>query len=288
MHHCQYHPLIILSKITHIVSYLVVTNHPVHDPDIQHVPFIAISPVFLSSLYSTYYHRVMAYDAFAKIVLPLQHKLYYVVMSLARFNLYANSYGFLLLRSRRDWSFFLEIFSICAFWVWYGKVLMGTGSWITAIASVLVSNMVASPLHVQASFTNWCPSSHADLTTIQIVLSHFARSTDDLGPVESFVHRQLRTTTDVICPDSLAFLHGGLHLQVTHHLFPRLPRHNLRAASLLVKEFAQAEGIEYAEFGFIEGNGEVLDVLKGVADQARIMGMVAGEEIKHKINGHHH
>ena len=119
----------------------------------------------------------------------------------------------------------------------------------------------------------------------QIVLSHFARSTDDLGPKESFVHRQLRTTTDVICPDSLAFLHGGLHLQVTHHLFPRLPRHNLRAASFLVKEFATAEGLEYAEFGFIHGNGEVLSVLKNVAEQAKVIGVVADANAK---KGHFH
>lgn len=108
-------------------------------------------------------------------------------------------------------------------------------------------------------------------------------STADLGPVESFPHRQLRTTTDVICPPVLSFVHGGLHLQVTHHLFPRLPRHNLREASVLVKEFAKEQGLVYAEFGFISGNGEVLSVLKNVADQARIVGMVADREIREAI-----
>lgn len=117
------------------------------------------------------------------------------------------------------------------------------------------------------------------------MLSHFSRSTADLGPSESFAHRQLRTTTDVICPDSLAFLHGGLHLQVTHHLFPRLPRHNLRQASYLVKEFAREQGLEYAEFGFIKGNGDVLGVLKDVAEQARLVGMVARAEIDEHLHG---
>lgn len=87
----------------------------------------------------------------------------------------------------------------------------------------------------------------------------------------------------MICPDSLAFLHGGLHLQVTHHLFPRLPRHNLRAASLLVKEYAKEQGLEYAEFGFLKGNGEVLGVLKDVAEQARIVGVVANAEVEERI-----
>jgi len=118
---------------------------------------------------------------------------------------------------------------------------------------------------------------------VQIVLSHFSMSTADLGPTESFPHRQLRTTTDVICPPYLSFLHGGLHLQVTHHLFPRLPRHNLRAASVLVKEYAKEQGLVYAEFGFIEGNGDVLNVLKAVAEQARLVGVVAEKEIQDAI-----
>jgi sphingolipid 8-(E)-desaturase len=115
------------------------------------------------------------------------------------------------------------------------------------------------------------------------VLSHFSRSTADLGPTESFPHRQLRTTTDVICHPSVAFLHGGLHLQVTHHLFPRLPRHNLARASQLVKQFAAEQGLEYAEFGFVDGNAEVRGVLRGVAEQVKIMHMVASEEVKEAV-----
>jgi len=105
-------------------------------------------------------------------------------------------------------------------------------------------------------------------------------STEDLGPGESFMSRQLRTTSDVICDPSIEFIHGGLHLQVTHHLFPRLPRHNLREASLIVKEFAKEENLEYAEFGFVEGNKDVLGVLKAVAGQVGMMANVANVEAK--------
>lgn len=104
--------------------------------------------------------------------------------------------------------------------------------------------------------------------------------TGDLGPIESFPHRQLRTTTDVLCSDSIGFIHGGLHLQVTHHLFPRLPRHNLRRASELVKEFAAAEGLTYAEFGFVDGNQEVIGTLRHVAEQVKILSKVANAEVK--------
>jgi sphingolipid 8-(E)-desaturase len=115
------------------------------------------------------------------------------------------------------------------------------------------------------------------------VLSHYSRPTGDLGPTESFPHRQLRTTADVVCPDYLQFVHGGLHLQVTHHLFPRVPRHNLRQASMLVKEFAKEQGLEYAEFGFVEGNAEVRGVLQHVAEQVKIMGKVAKAEAEEAV-----
>jgi len=250
----------------------LVTNHPSHDPDIQHLPFFAISPTFLSSLYSSYYKRIMALDAVAKIFIPFQHKLFYVVMSLARFNLYALSYTFLgktAFQPRKAvggrWWWWSEVICIGLFHSWYFAVLRGTGSWSTALTYLLVSNVVPSPLHVQ------------------IVLSHFSRSTADLGPAESFPARQLRTSADVICSPSIEFIHGGLHLQVTHHLFPRLPRHNLREASLLVKEFAKEQGLEYYEFGFFEGNEEVRGVLRQVAEQVKFIGVVADAHIREAI-----
>ncbi|KAG8691247.1 hypothetical protein FRC11_005629, partial [Ceratobasidium sp. 423] len=131
----------------------LVTNHPSHDPDIQHIPFFAISPKFLNSLWSSYYKRIMVHDAVSKIFLSVQHKLFYVVMSLARFNLYANSYGFLIksgiFQGRRRWTWWLEIVGIAFYWTWYINVLRGCGDFKTGLAYFLISHVVPSPLHVQ-------------------------------------------------------------------------------------------------------------------------------------------
>ncbi|KAF7306867.1 Delta 8-sphingoloid desaturase protein [Mycena indigotica] len=256
----------------HNVHHLV-TNHPTHDPDIGHLPFIAISPVFFNSLWSTYRKRILDFDRFSQFFVQLQHRLFYILLGLARFNLYANSYPFLIRKAfdtRRArgayWAWALEVAGIVCFWCWYGRVVINCDTWKTSMAYFLISHIAASPVHVQ------------------IVLSHFSMSTEDLGPTESFPDRQLRTTTDVICPDWLGWIHGGLQLQVTHHLFPRLPRHNLKAASALAKEFAQEQGLVYAEFGWIEGNGDVLGVLRDVADQVKILGQVADAEVKQAID----
>lgn len=217
----------------------------------------------------------MLLDAFAKIMIPFQyvkgyplppltqcswcyyrHNLYYIVLSLARFNLYANSYIFLLgPKSKRDAFWAYEITGIVFYWAYYGSMLRHLPSWQMRLGYLLISHIMASPVHVQVSslFRSMPTVPIPSLTFAQIVLSHFACSTEDLGPAESFPSRQLRTTMDVICDQNIEWIHGGLNLQVTHHLFPRLPRHNLRAASMLVKEYCKEHDIVYREHFFIEG-----------------------------------
>ena len=117
----------------------------------------------------------------------------------------------------------------------------------------MVSHMITAPLHVQ------------------ITLSHFAMSTADLGIHESFPQKMLRTTMDVDCPEWLDFIHGGLQFQAIHHLYPRIPRHNLRRTQKLVQGFCSEVGIPYALYGFVDGNKEVIGRLSEVARQAAIL-----------------
>jgi len=146
------------------------------------MPFFAISNQFLNNLYSSYYKRIMILDKFASFVLPFQDKLYYIVMSLARFNLYANSYVFLAKRAfagKRDrggkWTFWLEVFCLILFWNWYIPVLKGTGSWKNALAYLFITNMVPSPLHVQVLLcVSWCNTKSR--------LTHDCRSSSPTSP----------------------------------------------------------------------------------------------------------
>ena len=143
MRHCSIHSF----RVFNVIS---------SDPDIEHLPFFAISPHFLSNLYSSYYKRIMPFDFAAKVFLRIQHKLFYLVMSLARFNLYRLSYSYLYnsrhasIKARGGrWSWWGEIIGITVFWTWYGALIWGTGSWQDALLYMLVSHVVPSPLHVQ-------------------------------------------------------------------------------------------------------------------------------------------
>lgn len=54
------------------------------------------------------------------------------------------------------------------------------------------------------------------------------------------------------------FMYGGLNLQIEHHLFPSMPRANLRKVRPFVIEFCRENGIEYYQTGIIRSYKEVL------------------------------
>ncbi|KAJ5376952.1 hypothetical protein N7509_013838 [Penicillium cosmopolitanum] len=246
-------------KRSHNVHHIM-TNAPEHDPDIELMPFFALSHRFFGNLRSTYYDRIMEYDAVSKAVVKYQHYLYYPILLFGRFNLYFLSWEHIIVgRGPRHgagwWHRWFELSGQAFFWTWfgYGVVYLSIPSWWSRIAFVLISHMVTAPLHVQ------------------ITLSHYAMSTADLGPRESFPQKMLRTTMDVDCPPWLDFVHGGLQFQAIHHLYPRIPRHNLRKTQEFVKEFCEDVNIPYAVFTFFDGNKEVISRLGHVAKQARIL-----------------
>ncbi|ORY07530.1 fatty acid desaturas-like protein [Clohesyomyces aquaticus] len=246
-------------KYNHNVHHLV-TNSPEHDPDIEHMPFFAITHRFFENLFSSYYERIMDYDAFAKFMIRYQHYLYYIILCFGRFNLYRLSWVYLLTgqgprKGPAWWHRYFEIAGQVFFWTWfgYGVVYKSVpGGW-NRLGFVLISHFITMPLHVQ------------------ITLSHFAMSTADLGTTESFPQKMLRTTMDVDCPQWLDFFHGGLQFQAIHHLYPRIPRHNLRRTQKLVREFCNEVDIPYALFGFVDGNKVVIGKLGDVSRQAAIL-----------------
>lgn len=246
-------------KRSHNVHHIV-TNSPEHDPDIELMPFFTVSHRFFDSLHSTYYDRIMPYDAFTKLAVRYQAWLYYPVLTLGRFNLYLLSWDYLFrgLGPRKGsawWHRWFEIAGQLFFWTWfgYGVLYSAIPTMWHRFVFVMISHMVTAPLHVQ------------------ITLSHYAMSTADLGAHESFPQKMLRTTMDVDCPPWMDFIHGGLQFQAVHHLFPRLPRHNLRRAQGLVQDFCDDVGIPYALYGFVDGNKEVIGRLGEISRQAAML-----------------
>ena len=254
----DFHSICLSNTYAQCQVHHLITNSPEHDPDIQNVPLFSTCPTFMKSIHSTYYDFTYIWDAAANIAVKYQKYTYYPVMGVARFNLYILSIHHLLLSpntSPVSWTRPTELAFMACYWFLFGYCLVWRSipTWTLRIAFVLVSHVVTMPLHVQ------------------ITLSHWGMPTADLGEGESFPQRQLRTTMDVDCPAWLDFIHGGLQFQAVHHLFPRVPRHNLRRLQFLVREFCAETGIEYKCLGFVEGNKEVLGRLGDIGRQAEML-----------------
>jgi delta8-fatty-acid desaturase len=246
-------------KSSHNVHHLI-TNHPEHDPDIQNTPLFATCPSQFRNVHSTYYNFDFVWDKACEIMLPYQKYAYYPIMAFARFNLYALGWMHLISpRSKHGgaaaWARPAEIVGMATYWFVFGYLLVWRTlpDWPTRVAFVLTSHLITMLLHVQ------------------ITLSHWGMPTCDLGDNESFAQKQLRTTMDVLCPIWLDWLHGGLQFQAIHHLFPRVPRHNLRKIQPMVKEFCQETGIQYTIYGFVKGNGTVISRLDEISAQLAML-----------------
>jgi fatty acid desaturase len=61
---------------------------------------------------------------------------------------------------------------------------------------------------------------------------------------------------------------GGLNYQIEHHLFPSMPRGNLRKAQRIVKAYCAAHRVSYLEMGFIASYAQALRHLDTVGRSA--------------------
>jgi fatty acid desaturase len=62
-----------------------------------------------------------------------------------------------------------------------------------------------------------------------------------------FARRQVTTARNIRGGRLTTFMLGGLNYQIEHHLFPSMPRPNLRRVQVLVKDFCLEAGLGYSE-----------------------------------------
>merc|ERR1712187_194898 len=214
-------------------------------------------PKIFGKFWSSYHSKWVVTDSIARFLVQWQHILYYPVMALARFNLYVQSYVLLLFKPD-DPSFDYrktEIASMLVFAIWYSALLSTLPSWTEVITYVLISHGVSGILHVQ------------------ICISHFAMGTYHGNAYndesDEWFKMQVATTMNVDCPWWMDWFHGGLQFQIEHHLYPRLPRHNLRECSKYVKALCKKYKLHYHNPGFFQANVELIQCLKKTAVEAQ-------------------
>lgn len=211
-------------KRSHNVHHLV-CNSIEHDPDIQHMPLLAVtSDIFNGSsglehgkFWTTYHRKWVQFDSVARFMVSHQHWLFYPIMAFARFNLYAQSYLLLLDGDEPDSAFGGKsrgTFRRRAEFI----ALLGFLCWMVALVFFFMpvthvgpdgSDLSFSPLVERLLFIV-CSHAFAGLLHVQICLSHFSMTTyHGLGGIDKngqkddsdeWFRMQVATTMNIECP----------------------------------------------------------------------------------------
>ncbi|KAH1080987.1 hypothetical protein J1N35_020748 [Gossypium stocksii] len=237
-------------KWTHNAHHIA-CNSLDYDPDLQHIPFFAVSSRFFNSLTSYFYGRKLNFDPLARFLISYQHLTFYPVMCVARVNLYLQT--LLLLFSNRkvpDRAF--NVMGILVFWTWFPLLLSYLPNWQERFMFVLTSFAVTSIQH------------------IQFCLNHFSANVY-VGPPNGndWFEKQTSGTLDIVCSSWMDWFFGGLQFQLEHHLFPRLPRCQLRKVSPVVKDLCKKHNLPYRSLSFWDANVSTIKTLRTAAMQAR-------------------
>lgn len=251
----------------------VVTNSVTHDPDIQHPPIMAVSELLYDRrhkggkpIVSHYYGPSVDMDftqGAAKKLVGYQAYLFYPIMAVARFNLYVQSYMFILgsyiggkFADRKPANRGAELVAMTGFVAWV-SLMFSYISWEDGrLTFILLSHAVAGLLHVQIVL------SHFSLAAYEGVMYGDPATGKVASKLESWPAIQLAGTLNVDCPTWMDWFHGGLQFQSEHHLFPKIPRHNLRAASKYIRAFAKDNDLPYISLSFWDANVRTFEHLR--------------------------
>ncbi len=84
------------------------------------------------------------------------------------------------------------------------------------------------------------------------------------GDRTDYLRRQVLTSRNVRGGPITDFVLGGLNYQIEHHLFPSMPRPNLRRAQGLVRDYCQRHGVSYREDTLISSYAQTVRHLDAV------------------------
>ena len=145
-----------------------------------------------------------------------------------------------------------EILGVAVFWVWYPLVVSYLPNWGERIMFLVASFSVTGIQQVQFS------------------VNHFSSDFYVGPPMENdWFEKQTAGTLNISCPTWMDWFHGGVQFQIEHHLFPQMPRGQLRKISSFVKDLCKKHNLPYNVASFTTANVLVFRTFRNVAIQAR-------------------
>lgn len=173
-----------------------------------------------------------------------QAPLFFPLMTLRSVGLHVSGIQHLL--RRRDRAAALEALLVALHVAIFFSVVLLVLSPLKAVAFIAVE---------QAVFSFYLGCSFAP--------NHKAMPIIPANAATGFARRQVVTARNITGGRLTTFMLGGLNYQIEHHLFPSMPRPNLRHAQRLIREFCVVNNLGYCETSLSESFRRILRHLHG-------------------------
>ena len=185
----------------------------------------------------------------SRIVYRYQAFLFFPMLLAEAFSIHAASIQALLGRPRRHrWT---EAALLGAHFAAYLTVIFLVLSPVRAVVFILVQQGLFG-VYLGASFA----PNHKGMPIL--------RRHDELD----FLRRQVLTSRNIRGNWLTDLALGGLNYQIEHHLFPSMPRPNLRRSQPLISEFCSRHGLPYAQASLVGSYAQALRHLHAIGAQA--------------------
>ena len=188
---------------------------------------------------------------FLRFLVRYQAFLFYPTLLLTSLSLVGGGLAYLLRRERVRYPLAEITMVLAGIGLYAGILFVFLPAW-QAVVFILVHRALAG-LHMGAVFA----PNHKGMPVLEP------------GTKLDFLRQQALTSRDVIPNPVIDFSYGGLNYQIEHHLFPNMPRNQLRNAREVVKSFCRERGIPYHETGFWRSHREILGYMHEVSAPLR-------------------
>lgn len=214
-------------------------NHTDLDPDVD-VPILAFSR-----------GQANCKQGFPRFVVKYQAYLFFPLLLLEAFHLLIHSTCFLLKKGAKRY-FLTETLLLALHLAWYFGLLFYLLDIWPAVLFVIIHRALLG-LYLGSVFA----PNHKGMLVL------------DKDNQMDFLRRQVLTSRNLKAHPVIDFLFGPLGCQIEHHLFPNMPRNNLRKAEEIVKAFCRERSIAHHETSVLHSYGEILQHLHQVGAPLR-------------------
>ncbi|NES20766.1 MAG: acyl-CoA desaturase [Symploca sp. SIO3E6] len=179
----------------------------------------------------------------------IRYQIYYLFFIFMLLPFYMNFESIHFLISKKVKHRFLEIVLLITHFILFSLLLLTSCMSISQIFIFLVISKGIFGVYIGSIF----------------IVNHTGMPILNKGDKIDYFLSQIITARNIKSHPLTDFIMGGLNAQIEHHLFPQMPRPNLKQARNIVKNLCENYNIPYHETGFLESFKESLTYLNSVS-----------------------